>query len=62
MFRLRLAALVLTSTLFGIDFTLAKATHGQLDGVVGAAWLLSLGWLFGGAARDSIKARNGGDE
>ena len=52
---------VFTSVAFSVDFTIAKATGGQLDTVVGAAWLLSLGWVFGGGVRDAIK-RNGNGE
>jgi hypothetical protein len=61
MFKLRIAAAVLTSFLFSVDFTIAKATGGQLDSSVAAAWLLSLGWVFGGAAKDAIQRRNGDD-
>lgn len=59
--RLRIASAVLTSILFSVDFTIAKATGGQLDSTVAAAWLLSLGWVFGGGVRDAIQRRNGDD-
>lgn len=52
----------LTSVLFGIDFAFARATGGQSDAGVTAAWLLSLGWLFGGGVRDAIKRNGRGDE
>ena len=59
MFKLRLAAAVLTSVLFSIDFTIARLSGGQIDAGVTAAWLLSLGWVFSGGVRDALKQRNG---
>lgn len=53
---------VVTSLLFGIDFTIARATGAQNDAGVTAAWLLSLGWLFGGGVRDAIKRNGRSDE
>lgn len=59
MYRWRLAAALFTSALFTIEFTYARITHGQIDAGITAAWLLSLGWVFGGGVRDAIQRRNG---
>jgi hypothetical protein len=59
MFRFRIGMAVLTSVLFAVDFALARASGGQIDAGVTAAWLLSLGWVFGGGVRDALKQRNG---
>lgn len=56
---LRISTATLTSFLFSVDFTISRATGGQIDSTVAAAWLLSLGWVFGGGVRDVLRKRNG---